>query len=75
MNGIPWFICLGCGAMWHGLQILWVEGLHRQLRKGEVERAEKGTQKAFMLFWFDQYAWIGISLSVIGIIFIIYGVI
>ena len=60
--------------MWHGLQILWVAGLSRQLRKGEVENAEKGTQKAFMLFWFDQYAWIGISLSVIGIIFIIYGV-
>ena len=73
MNEISWFICLGCGALWLGLQILWVAGLPRQLRRGEVEHADKGTQKAFMHFWFDQYAWIGISLSLIGIIFIIYG--
>ena len=27
MNEISWFISIGCGALWLGLQILWVAGL------------------------------------------------
>jgi len=42
--------------------------LPRQLRRGPVPRAEKGTPEAFGLFWLDQYAWFGITLSATGII-------
>ena len=73
MDNNFWFISIGLGLLWLGLQIFWVSGLPRQLKSGETATAEKGSQKAFMLFWFDQYAWIGISLSVIGFIFVIFG--
>ena len=61
-------LALGLGLVWHGLQILWVGGLPRQLRRGEVPRAEAGSEAAFLLFWLDQYAWIGLTLGAVGLV-------
>ena len=57
---------LGLGLLWHGLQILWVGGLPRQLRSGAVPTAEPGSERAFLLFWLDQYGWLGIVLAGLG---------
>lgn len=61
-----WLIVVGLGALWLGAQIIWVAPLPRQLRRGEVPTAEKGSAAAFGLFWIDQYGWIGITLAVAG---------
>jgi hypothetical protein len=61
-----WLIVVGLGAIWLGAQIIWVAPLPRQLRRGEVPTAEKGSAAAFGLFWIDQYGWIGITLAVAG---------
>jgi len=58
----------GLGCLWMGWLILANVPLPRQLRRGPVPRAEKGTPEAFGLFWLDQYAWFGITLSATGII-------
>ena len=62
-----WLIILGLGAAWLGGQIVWVAPLPRQLRRGEVPTAEKGSAAAFGLFWIDQYGWIGLTLLVAGL--------
>ena len=59
-------ICFGLGMVWHGAQIIWVAGLPRVLRRGEVPTAEKGTAAAFGLFWLDQYSFIGVALALAG---------
>lgn len=69
-----WFIVVGAGALWHGWQIVWVGGLPRQLRSGETPKGEPGSQMAFQLFWLDQYAWIGISLSALALLGILIGI-
>ena len=61
-----WLICIGLGMVWHGTQIVWVAGLPRTLRRGEVQTAEKGTAEAFGLFWLDQYSFIGVVLALAG---------
>jgi hypothetical protein len=61
-----WIVALGLGMAFHGLLILWVGGLPRALRSGEVPTAEKGTPMAFQLFWLDQYSYIGLVLTLVG---------
>jgi hypothetical protein len=74
LNENDWLVILGLGAAWLGGQIVWVAPLPRQLRRGEVPRAEKGTPAAFGLFWIDQYGWIGLTLLTAGLIAIATGV-
>lgn len=69
-----WLICVGLGMLWHGVLIIWVGGLPRALRRGEIPIAEKGTPEAFGLFWLDQYSFIGIALVVSGSAIAIWGV-
>lgn len=66
MSIADWMLVVGLGAIWHGVQIVWVGGLPRQLRRGEVPTAPPGTPEAFGLFWIDQYGYIGVSLAVGG---------
>jgi len=68
-----WMVVLGLGAAWLGGQIVWVAPLPRQLRRGEVPRAEKGSAAAFGLFWIDQYGWIGLTLLTGGILLVVLG--
>lgn len=68
-NGLStshWCIAFGLGCLWLGWQIVWVAPLPRQLRKGTVPTAPKGTPEAFGLFWIDQYGWVGLTLCVVG---------
>lgn len=62
-----WISSLGLGMAFHGLLILWVGGLPRALRRGEVPRADKGSTAAFQFFWLDQYSYIGLVLTVAGV--------
>jgi hypothetical protein len=75
LMGSDWLIVLGLGAAWLGWQIVWVAPLPRQLRRGEVPTAEKGTPAAFGLFWIDQYGWIGLTLLVGGLIATVAGLV
>ena len=62
-----WLLIAGLGAAWLGWQIVWVAPLPRQLRRGEVPTAPKGSPEAFSLFWIDQYGWLGLALLVLGL--------
>lgn len=73
LNEHDWLIILGLGAAWLGGQIVWVAPLPRQLRRGQVPRADKGSAAAFQLFWIDQYGWIGLSLLGAGLVAIALG--
>ena len=75
MVDFNYFLVFGLGFLWLGSQIIWVAGLPRQLQSGEKKIAEKNSPQAFMLFWFDQYAWIGILLSISGAISSILGIV
>ena len=75
MVGFNYFLVFGLGSLWLGSQIIWVAGLPRQLQSGEKKTSEKDSPQAFMLFWFDQYAWIGILLSISGAISSILGIV
>ena len=75
MVDFNYFLVFGLGCLWLGSQIIWVAGLPRQLQSGEKKTAEKNSPQAFMLFWFDQYAWIGILLSISGAISSILGIV
>ena len=68
-------LAFGLGFLWHGLQIFWVAGLPRQLKKTKPENDEVDSQRSFMLFWLDQYSWIGLTIIVIGILSLIKGLI
>jgi hypothetical protein len=61
-----WIVAMGLGMAFHGLLILWVGGLPRALRSGELPTADKGTPMAFQLFWLDQYSFIGLVLALVG---------
>ncbi|MDA0976962.1 MAG: hypothetical protein O3B72_00240 [Proteobacteria bacterium] len=61
-----YLMIMGLGLGFHGALILWVAGLPRMLRPGESPTAEKGTPRAFMLFWLDQYSFIGLGLLLLG---------
>ena len=68
-------LTIGLGFLWHGALIYWVAGLPRQLKKTSKNITESDTEKSFMLFWLDQYSWIGLLIIVIGILSIIRGLI
>jgi hypothetical protein len=74
LGSADWLIIAGLGAAWLGVQIAVNGGLPRVLRRGEVRRAEKGTPEAFMLFWMDQYSFIGLTLAVGGVVLAAVGV-
>ena len=62
-----WLVIAGLGCVWLGWQILVVAGLPRALRSGNTPSAEPGTREAFGLFWLDQYAYIGLALTLLGL--------
>ena len=61
------WLALGLGCLWHGIQIVWAAPLPRQFRKAGLVNQALTKDGAFMLFWLDQYAWIGIVLCFIGL--------
>lgn len=63
-----WLTICGLGAMWLGGQIVWAGRLPRALRGGEQPSAPKGSPQAFMLFWLDQYGFIGLTLALGGLL-------
>ena len=73
MTVADWLVVVGLGAIWHGVQIVWVGGLPRQLRRGETATAAPGTPEAFGLFWIDQYGYIGVVLTVAGALTVVAG--
>ena len=68
-------LAIGLGFLWHGILIYWVAGLPRQLKKAKKNITESDPEKSFMLFWLDQYSWIGLLIIFIGILSIIRGLI
>ena len=68
-------LTIGLGFLWHGALIYWVAGLPRQLKKTSKNITESDTEKSFILFWLDQYSWIGLLIIFIGILSIIRGLI
>lgn len=58
---------LAGGMLVQGALIIWVAPLPTQLRK-EKPAVEAGSDAAFHIFCIDQYAWIGISLVVMGLL-------
>ena len=66
------WLAVGAGCIWHGAQIVWVAPVPTQFDKNHV-KPEPGSPQAFQVFWLDQYAWIGISLVVIGIVVCLIG--
>jgi hypothetical protein len=75
MVAADWLLVIGLGALWHGVQVVWVGGLPRQIRRGEVPTAEKGSPAAFGLFWIDQYGYIGVTLAVGGALMVLAGLV
>ena len=67
LTTVAWLAIAGLGSVWLGWQILVVAGLPRALRSGDTPTAEPGTPEAFGLFWLDQYACIGLTLTLVGI--------
>ncbi len=67
-------VAAGLGCLWHGLQIIWVAPTPTQFKKDKVD-VEPGSAQAFQIFWLDQYAWIGITLAVIGVGLIVWGIV
>ena len=68
-------LTIGLGFLWHGALIYWVAGIPRQLKKTSKNITDSDTEKSFMLFWLDQYSWIGLLIIFIGILSIIRGLI
>ena len=66
-------VALGLGLLWHGVQIVWVAPTASQFRS-DLPPVEPGSGAAFNRFWLDQYAWIGMVLSVAGIALVLLGV-
>ncbi len=64
---VNWLLIVGLGACWLGWQIVWAAPVPRQLRS-EQPPVPDDPQKAYMLFWRDQYGWIGITLLGLGIL-------
>lgn len=62
-----WLICSGLGMLWHGALVLWVGGMPHAFRRGEKPTAPAGSAQAFMIFWLDQYSYIGLVLAVAGL--------
>ena len=64
LENLMW-LALAAGCIWHGAQVVWVAPTPTQFRKDKPD-VEKGTPQAFQVFWLDQYAWIGITLVLLG---------
>ena len=70
-----WMLIVGLGAAWLGWQIVWVAPLPRQLRRAPAGGASEETGRApeddgkaaFIRFWLDQYAWVGLTLLTLGL--------
>ena len=73
MTDSDWLLVVGLGAAWLGTLIVWVAPLPRQLRRGDVPTAPKGTPEAFGLFWIDQYGYIGLTLTFVGVLLALSG--
>ncbi len=73
MTMAQWLMAAGAGCLWLGGQIVWVGGMPRQLRGGEVPSGEPGSERAFMLFWLDQYSYLGITLALAGGALLLWG--
>ena len=71
-----YLIVVGLGCVWLGSQIIWVAGLPKQFQFNQEQKSyEVDSEQAFMAFWFNQYAWIGMTLVIIGLISISFGII
>ncbi len=69
MNILEWSLVAGFGLFWlGGLIMIVIPEWPRQIRKGEVPIAPKGSPEAFGLFWMDQYGYIGLVLFLLGLI-------
>lgn len=66
-------VAIGLGLLWHGAQIVWVAPTASQFKRN-LPRVEPGSDAAFNRFWLDQYAWIGIALSVTGVVLVLIGI-
>ena len=66
-------VAIGLGLLWHGLQIVLVAPTASQF-KSDLPPVEPGSDAAFNRFWLDQYAWIGMVLSVAGVALVLVGV-
>lgn len=71
---MQWLLPVGFGCMWVGVQITVVSGGPRRFQREPAPAAPLGTPQRFQQFWMDQYAWIGITLSVVGALLFIAGV-
>ena len=67
------WIAVGAGLIWHGAQIVWVAPRPSQF-VAQKPALESGSAAAFQRFWLDQYAWIGISLTLLGAALIVWSV-
>ena len=65
-------LAFGVGCAWHGLQVIWVAPRARLFQsaqeKARLQAVAADSAQAFQVFWLDQYAWIGIVLTVIGLV-------
>ena len=68
-----WLIASGLGFLFHGLLILWVGNLPWAFRVGKKPNFEKGSSGAFQIFWLDQYSYIGLVLTLLGLAQIVGG--
>ncbi len=64
LSTVIW-LAVGAGCIWHGVQIVWVAPWPQSNNGGA--KPEPGSAEAFQVFWLAQYAWIGISLVLVGI--------
>lgn len=69
-------LSLGAGFIWHGVQIVWVAPTPSQLRKDSAANNKpRDAAQAFQIFWLDQYAWMGVGLTGVGLILVLLGVV
>ncbi|MEM9743371.1 MAG: hypothetical protein AAF918_11865 [Pseudomonadota bacterium] len=68
-----WCVVAGLGLAWHGLLILWVANLPHPLRGRPLPKAAAGSEAAFLIFWIEQYRWLGTLLALSGVVLVIVG--
>ena len=70
---MQWLMLLGFGSLWLGVQIAVVSGGPRMFQRAAPPLADKGTPQRFGQFWIDQYAWIGVTLALVGVVLVALG--
>ena len=70
---MQWLMLLGFGSLWLGMQIAVVSGGPRMFQRAAPPLAAKGTPQRFGQFWIDQYAWIGVTLALVGVVLVALG--